>query len=118
VPPVVPRFREDDSLWDANTNLLGGLLGRAVITHPQRQRRHNRAPLGMRIARPVRDLIQRAIAANADVDFWIHHTDFFAGGFDSLESGGHILIIAACCAPAFDRSYFDCRSLAAHLLVS
>jgi hypothetical protein len=65
------------------------------ITGPRGQHRHDRAPLGVREARPLRNLIQRAIATNTDARVGINCADFYARGFDGLKRGAHCGIIAA-----------------------
>jgi hypothetical protein len=63
-----------------------------LVTHiatAQRQRRHDRAPFGVRVTRPLRNLIQRAIATDADMRVGIDRADFYAGGFDGLEDSYH-----------------------------
>jgi hypothetical protein len=48
----------------------------------------------MRVARPHRNFIQRAIATDAHLSVGIDRADFYAGGFDGLEGYGHRRIIS------------------------
>jgi hypothetical protein len=69
-----------------------------LVTHlatTRGQRRHDRAPLGVRVTRPLRNLLQRAIATDAQPRVGIDRADFDAGGFDGLEKKSHGRIIAA-----------------------
>jgi hypothetical protein len=49
----------------------------------------------VRVTRPLRNLIQRAIATDADTRVRIDRADFYARGFDGLKSHKHFVIIAA-----------------------
>jgi hypothetical protein len=65
------------------------------LTTTRRQRRHDRTPLRVRVTRPLCDLIQRAIATDADTRVRIDRADFYTRGFDGLKSHKHFVIIAA-----------------------
>jgi hypothetical protein len=64
------------------------------LTTARGQRRHDRATLGMREARPRRDFIERAIATDTYARVGINRADFCAGGFDGLECYSHVGIIS------------------------
>lgn len=74
-------------------------LSRCAVVAKQiaalRQLRHDRAPLGVRVARPVRNFIERAITTDAKTRVGIDRADFYAGGFDGLENRGHCEIISS-----------------------